>query len=204
MSTPPRTRADRLRLLHEVDTARRAGTLLHSKEEALEREQDRVAGHLTRARAEWAERVGRATALLVRARALGASGELDRVVAAGAATATAEPTWQVSMGVGYPTSVACTPGPEPELTATAALGPAAEAFREALEAAATAAAAELAHRRLGRELAETRRRRRAVEERLLPDLLETCRRLELYLDELDREEALRVRTAVRLREGGRR
>lgn len=108
------------------------------------------------------------------------------------------------MGVGYPTAVACSLGTPADLTATAALAPAAAAYSEALEAAATAAAADLAHRRLGRELAETRRRRRAVEERLLPDLEETCRHLELRLDELDREEALRVRMAVRLEEGGRR
>ncbi len=204
MTSPPRTRADLLRLRHRIVTARRAATLLHSKEEALERELDRVAGHLARAREDWASRMGAATALLVRARTLGASGELARLVDADTTGAAAEPTWQVSMGVGYPTAVACTPGPEPALTATAALAPAAAAFREALTAAATAAAADLAHRRLGRELAETRRRRRAVEERLLPDLEETCRRLDLRLDELDREEGLRVRTAVRLREGGRR
>ena len=107
------------------------------------------------------------------------------------------------MGVSYPTAVACTPGPRPDLTTTAALGPAADAYAAALSAAATAAGAALAQRRLDRELAETRRRRRAVEDRLLPELEDTCRRLELHLDELDREEAQRVRTAVRIREGGR-
>ncbi|MEZ5094363.1 V-type ATP synthase subunit D [Nocardioides sp.] len=203
MSSPPRTRADRLHLLHRVDTARRAATLLRSKEEALEREQDRVAGHLARATSDWAAALGTATSLLARARALGASGELDRWVRTLPATATAAPTWQVSMGVSYPTAVACTPGPRPDLTTTAALGPAADAYAAALSAAATAAGAALAQRRLDRELAETRRRRRAVEDRLLPELEDTCRRLELHLDELDREEAQRVRTAVRIREGGR-
>lgn len=204
MTSPPRTRADRLRLRHRIETAGRAGALLRSKEEALEREQDRVSGHLSRAREDWVSRMGTAADLLVRARTLGASGALTRLVEAGPADATAAPTWQVSMGVGYPTAVACSLGTPADLTATAALAPAAAAYSEALEAAATAAAADLAHRRLGRELAETRRRRRAVEERLLPDLEETCRHLELRLDELDREEALRVRMAVRLEEGGRR
>jgi vacuolar-type H+-ATPase subunit D/Vma8 len=65
-------------------------------------------------------------------------------------------------------------------------------------AAATLAAAAQATRRLDSELAQTRRRRRAVEDRLLPDLLEARHRLDLHLDELDREEAQRVRTAVDL------
>jgi vacuolar-type H+-ATPase subunit D/Vma8 len=194
MIVTERTRADRLRLLDRIALARRAGELLRSKEEALERESERLEGHLTRARAEW-ERLARdAAGHLVRARVLGGGGE---VAALGevAPTATVTPHWQASMGIVYPGEVTCVPGPMPALTSTAALRPAAAAYREALVAAATVAAADEAGRRLDAELAQTRRRRRAVEERLLPDLLDRRHRLDLRLDELDREEAQRVRAA---------
>ncbi len=196
MTATPRTRADRLRLRDRVQLARRAGHLLRSKEEALERERDRLEGHLARAQAEWRTRMEAATAALVRARTLGASAELAGLASAGPATAQVTPEWQTSMGITYPGAVACAPGPEPAVTSTAGLRPAIDAYRAALVAAATVAAATQAEHRLDAELAQTRRRRRAVEDRLLPDLLEAAHRLDLHLDELDREEAQRVRTAV--------
>ncbi|MEZ5094761.1 MAG: V-type ATP synthase subunit D [Nocardioides sp.] len=152
---------------------------------------------MTRARDEWRAQAAEAAQLLTRARALGATDELRRLAALEPA-ARIEPDWQASMGITYPGEVRCLPGPTPPLTSTAALVPATEAHRAALTAAATAGAAELAVERLDAELGQTRRRRRAVEDRLVPDLLDQRRRLELRLDELDREEALRVRVAARL------
>lgn len=196
MTATPRTRADRLRLIGRIELARRAGQLLRSKEEALERERDRLAGHAARARAEWELRMSTATATLVRARTLGAGTELAGLVSGAAAAARVTPDWQTSMGIAYPGEVACDPGPEPVVSSTAALRPAIDAYRHALAAAAALAAATEAEQRLDTELAQTRRQRRAVEDRLLPDLEDARHRLDLHLDELDREEAQRVRTAV--------
>jgi V/A-type H+-transporting ATPase subunit D len=102
----------------------------------------------------------------------------------------------MSMGIRYPGSVSCDPGPEPVVASTAALRPTIAAYRDALEAAAQHAAATAALHRLDRELAATRRRRRAIEEHLIPGLDDDIHRLDLALDEQERDEALRVRMAV--------
>jgi vacuolar-type H+-ATPase subunit D/Vma8 len=104
------------------------------------------------------------------------------------------------MGIVYPGSVECVPGSAGALTSTAALGPTATAYRRALEAGATCAATTAAVVRLDRELAATRRRRRAIEDHLQPRLERALGELEVHLDELDREEALRVHVAIELQE----
>jgi V/A-type H+-transporting ATPase subunit D len=198
-----RTPADRLRLIRRRELASHAGELLGSKEEALERERARLEGHASRSGDEWSRRCEEAATELVRARLLGASDELARLVASGAASATVEPDWQTSMGIAYAGSVACTSGESPQVTSTAALRPAIEAFRRALESGAQHAAASLALRRLDRELADTRRRRRAIDDHLRPSLDRQLHDLDLRLDEIDRDEALRVRLAVNRLEGER-
>lgn len=53
------------------------------------------------------------------------------------------------------------------------------------------------------ELAATRARQRAIENRWVPRLEEELRMLEVRLDELDREENVRLRwAAARLKDGG--
>jgi len=192
-----RTPADRLRLMHRLELATHATWLLHSKEEALERERARLEGHAARSRDDWTTRCEAASAQLARARMLGAGDELARLVATGVAPASVEPDWQTSMGIRFPGGVACTPGPPPPVTSTAALAPAIDEFGEALRAGARHAAATMALRRLDDELADTRRRRRAIEDHLQPSLERQVHDLDLRLDELDRDEALRVRLATR-------
>ncbi len=198
--TRARTPADRLELIGRLGLATHAADLLHSKEEALERERARLEGHASRADEEWARRCGEAFARLARARMLGASDELARLVTVGAPPASIEPDWQTSMGIAYPGSVECVPGTAPQVTSTAALQPAIDAFGRALEAGAQHAAANLALHRLEAELADTRRRRRAIEDHLRPNLERELHELDLHLDEVDRDEALRVRLATRQRE----
>jgi vacuolar-type H+-ATPase subunit D/Vma8 len=183
-------------LVARLELARHASDLLHSKEEALERERVRLQGHATRAEAQWQQLYTAAGSWLVKARMLGASDEVAMLIAHGSPSASITPRWQTSMGIAYPGSVECAPGSTPTLTSTAALGPTLAAYRAALDAAATHAAASAAVSRLDTELANTRRRRRAIDERLRPQLEEALRQLDLSLDELDREEALRVRIAV--------
>ncbi len=193
-----RTRAGRLRLVARHDLATHASELLHSKEEALERERIRLEGHAKRAQEEWIRACRVATSELVRARMLGASAELARLHAGNTASVT--PDWQASMGIVYPGGVDCVPGPRPTVTSTAALRPAIDAYRVALAAAGPHAAASAAVERLDAELAATRRRRRAIEDRLRPALSSALRELDQHLDELDRDEALRVRMAAQRQE----
>ncbi len=126
---------------------------------------------------------------------LGAGGEVAQARADRPAAVT--PDWQLSMGIAYPGGVHVEPGPPPPLASTAALRPVTDAYTDALRAAARHAAAEMAVRRLEDELFATRRRRRAIDDRMLPRLDRQVHDLELRLDELDRAEALRVRLAVR-------
>ena len=197
-----RTRAGRLRLVARLDVAAHAAELLRSKEEVLERERVRLEGHAKRASGEWAGICDVAASELVRARMLGASRELARL--RGGGTATITPDWQDAMGIVYPGGVECEPGERPAVTATAALRPATDSYRAALVAAGQHAAASAAVERLDAELAATRRRRRAIEDRLHPALSAALHELDLHLDEADRDEALRVRMAVRQREVARR
>jgi vacuolar-type H+-ATPase subunit D/Vma8 len=203
-SATPRTRAGLLQLATRVARARRASELLSSKEEALERERVRLEGHAARARNAWIGQCRDAENELVRARMFGASDELALLVARGPTDlASIKPHWETSMGIAYPGSVECEPGERPAVTSTAALCQAIDAYRQALEAGVQHAAASAAVQRLDAELAATRRRRRAIEDRLQPALEKAWRELDLHLDELDRDEALRVRIATRRKEAER-
>lgn len=192
------TRSARLRLVARLETARHAGDLLRSKEEALDRERARLEGHTARAEADWRQRCHEAARWLVRARTLGASDEIGALIGHPAEPATVTPRWQDSMGIVYPGSVESRPGRAEALSSTAAIGPTSEAYRRALDAGATCAATTIAVDRLDTELAATRRRRRAIEERLQPELENALRELDVHLDESDREEAFRVHVAVEL------
>ena len=101
------------------------------------------------------------------------------------------------MGVNYPGDVACLPGGPPDLATTAALVPTGAAFRAALVAGAEHAAATAALHRVETELSNTSRRRRAIEQRLQPRLEAEIHKLDLDLDERDRDAAVRTLLAVR-------
>lgn len=197
---PTRNRAGRLRLAGRLELAHHAVVLLRTKEEALRRERMRLEGHVTRSAERWRTSCHQATRRLLEARLVGASGELDALVARGPDPAVIVPNWQSSMGIVYPGDVRCEPGRRPAMTATAALVAATDAFRDALDAAADHATTTTAWRRLDAELATTRRRRRAIEEHLAPRLEAQLRDLDLHLDELDREQAVRVSIAATRRD----
>ena len=106
--------------------------------------------------------------------------------------------WRTSMGVRYPDEVALALPPAPAGIAaigSAALTQATGAHRAALGAGVRYAAATAALTRVRAELLATRRRLRGVEDRLIPRLEETLRLTELSLDEIEREEGLRLRWA---------
>jgi V/A-type H+-transporting ATPase subunit D len=197
------SRAARLRLMGRLELARHASELLHGKEQALQRERVRLEAHAERAGHQWVESCERAATWLQRARCLGAGDELAELAERGPAPAAVTIEWQTSMGITYPDEVECRPAHQAGLSSTAALHPAAEAHHRALEHAATHAATTAALARLDSELATTRRRRRAITDRLIPTLEADLGDLELHLDEQDREEALRVHLAVEQREQAR-
>jgi V/A-type H+/Na+-transporting ATPase subunit D len=198
------SRAARLQLMSRLDLARHASELLHGKEQALQRERVRLQGHAGRAERQWVESCELAASWLQRARCLGASDELAEIAGRGPRPAMVTIEWQTSMGITYPDSVECRPARQPGLSSTAALQPAMDAHHRALEHAATHAATTAALARLDSELATTRRRRRAIADRLVPALEADLQDLELHLDEQDREEALRVHLATEQREQDRR
>lgn len=195
---PAVNRATRLRLQAQLDLAHHAGELLHNKEEALQHERTRLQGHATRTEHNWHDQCHKASELLLRARALGASAEIARVLDDSTRPATITTDWQTAMGVTYPGTVRAIPGEPPQLTQTAALVPAVTAYQAALEAGTQHAAAAAALDRLETELATTRRRRRAIERRLQPRLQNQLHQLDLTLDERDRSAALRTQLATRL------
>jgi len=195
MTGGSRSRSARLHLINRLGLARHAVDLLHSKEQALQRERARLEVHADRARDAWEHTAQEAATWLQRARAMGATDELAVIAAEGAQPAAIVIDWQASMGITYPGDVQCTPAVQQDLTGSAALVPTMQAHHRALDAAATHAATRTALDRLDAELATTRRRRRAIGDRLIPRLEDELRALELDLDEQDREEALRVRLA---------
>ncbi len=190
-------RAARLRLRATLDLAHHAIELLRSKEEAMRRERARLEGHADRTERQWRECCSDATTWLLRARALGASGELAAMLDRPSRPAAITVAWQAAMGVDYPGHVDCTPGAPPALATTAALVPARAAFQAALVAGAQHAAATEALHRVESEMSNTRRRRRAIEQRLRPGLESQLHKLDLDLDERDRDAAVRTQLAIR-------
>jgi V/A-type H+-transporting ATPase subunit D len=134
----------------------------------------------------------------MRAAALG--GASDVALAAGAVGGRAEvdAPWRNTMGVWHPDEPRCTLAvlsPAGAAAANAAVGPAAASYRKALEAAVAHAAMDTSWRLLNVELRATERRLRAIERRRLPALEDTLHRLDLRLDELEREERVVTRWA---------
>ncbi|HUY40397.1 MAG TPA: V-type ATP synthase subunit D [Candidatus Dormibacteraeota bacterium] len=209
----PPGRAGRLWLVDRLAAARRGVELLDRKRQLLRREESRLALLRDETARRWAATCGEAERWDMRSGELG--GAADLAVAARTVTARAqvEVTWRNTMGVRHPDEPRTTlPTLAPaELAAgNAALRPAAAAYRRALEAAVTHAVTDAAHGRVAAELRATQRRLRGIERHRVPTLEEALRRLQLRLDELEREERVVTRWAQRRqpargrRKGGRR
>lgn len=198
MTPVPAGRAGRARLLQRLATARRAVELLQAKLRVLQEEQERYRTEAEQAAAEWAATFAQARTWLVRAALL--DGERALAAAVPERPAAVEVTWTVTMGVRHPGSVRVAGG-EPEPTAavpgSSALALAAAAHRTALRACGRHAAAAEAVRRIDAEVAATRRRLRALEERWVPRLVEALRTADLALEELELAEGVRARRALR-------
>ena len=193
----PAGRAGRLWLQGRLDVARRAEDLLGRKERLLRAEEGRLGAAAEEAAREWADAWREAEVWAGRASLLGGPVDLARYRArTGPAPAEARITWRNAMGITYPSgSTLVLPDPPPAPWPNSALPRAGAANRRAVQAALRHATAAYAHTQVHAELAATRRRRRAVSERWIPELERALSLLDTRLDELEREEHVRSRWA---------
>lgn len=202
MSTEAATgRAGRLRLRRQLAAATRASELLDRKRRILAGELDRLELEAQRTGEDWARSAREATAWLQRAVAL--DGQRALAAATPGSPATITVRYGEAMGVPYPVHTTVTPPRDPVRAGSSALAYATEAHHRALAAGVRHAAINRAVWILAAELAHTRTRQRAIDNRLIPRLDDAIGVLETQLDELDREENVRVRWAAdRLRTQG--
>jgi V/A-type H+-transporting ATPase subunit D len=192
----PPGRAGRLWVEHRLEVARRGADVLDQKRRALIRVERELDARLDDARTGWEDAAREAAGWLDRATVLSGPRHLRLALLHTNRRARARVRWRNSLGVVYPT--ACELDlPEgidvAALGGSAALAVAAGAHRRALDAAARYAVLECAHARVSAELAATARRARAIERRWIPEHEAALERLQLSLDEVEREEAARTR-----------
>lgn len=191
----PIGRAARLRLLRRLDAAARGVELLERKRHVLAGELSRLRLLTDRTGGDWQAAAGRAQLWLERSRRLDGLRLIE--AAAPAPQARVLVRYRTAMGLVYPYAASCdVPGEHP-VSGSSALVLAGRAHREALAAAAEHAAAVRARACVEVELTATAARERAIRHRRIPDLVDQLRRLELQLDELDREEGVRMRWSSR-------
>lgn len=200
LRTPP-GRAGRIWLLRRLAVARRGQDVLEQKRRALLREAERLRADRDEARRDWEEVAREAETWWERAGLLAGRRPLELARELVAGEAEVELRWRNALGVLAPAEAEVTqPRAAGAARGTSALALAAAAHRRALSAAARLGVAERAYEATLAEAAATSRRLRAIERRWLPEHERALRRLELELDEVDREDASRVRWVVRRRE----
>jgi V/A-type H+/Na+-transporting ATPase subunit D len=196
----PPGRAGRLWLRGRLRAAQRSMELLDRKRQLLRREQSRLAQLREESNQRWVTSCSQAEMWGLRAALLGGSVHVALSGAAVAGRASVELAWRNTMGVRHPDDPRCVlPELEPADCAAgnAAVAPAAASYRQALEAGVAYAVADRSFAVLDEELRATERRHRAIERRRIPQLEASLRRLELRLDELEREERVVTRWAQR-------
>lgn len=192
----PPGRAGRLWLRHRLAVAQRGAELLDQKLRILRGERRRLALLVERTGAAWEAASQEAETWLLRGVLLG--GQRAVRLARNGAPADVEITWAQLMGVHYPADATCSvPEPDPSAppASNAALVAAREAHHRAVDAAVQHAVAEGAVRVLEVEEAATRRRHRAIEDRLLPRLREALAQVQLGIEEQEHADAVRLRWA---------
>ncbi|MDK1327497.1 V-type ATP synthase subunit D [Arthrobacter sp. zg-Y1143] len=190
------SRAERAEVQRRLATARRGAELLDRKQRILQRSIDGLAERADAARLAWEELAREAAVWLRRTTALDGADRLAE--AAPSDTALATVRWGGAMGISYPEDASCTVPAAPPAGGTSALAYAAAAHRTALEAAVAAAASQRALLLVSEELAATRTRQRAVENRWIPRLEEQLTAIERRIAEQELEESLRLRWAAGL------
>jgi V/A-type H+-transporting ATPase subunit D len=198
----PPGRAGRLWLRRRQAAAERAAELLDVRLRLLHQERERFTLLAERTGEDWERTCLEANRWLLRAALIGHRRAIR--LADDGATADVQLHWNTVMGVRYPFAASITP-PPPSPTSpspgTAALVQAAAAIQPALQAAVRHAAAAAALRAIDAELAVTRRRLHAINDRWLPRLAAAATAARLELDEQEQAEAGRLRWAAGRRGG---
>jgi V/A-type H+-transporting ATPase subunit D len=199
MTTPPPGRSGRTWLRDRLAIARRGADVLEQKVHALVREQRRLAHHHRQTARAWHEAMDEAERWMQRALVIGGTHQVALAAAALPSRADADVVWRSTMGATHPARVDLH-APEPDVLrdigATSALHEAAVAFGRAARAGLEHAAATRALEVVETELVVSRRRLRALDHRLAPALAATLRRVELALDEEEREDMVRAAWAA--------
>jgi V/A-type H+-transporting ATPase subunit D len=191
-----------MRLRERLRVADRGVELLDGKLRVLRAEQQRYHLAAERTGEQWRARAAEARAWLLRAALLG--GQRAIRLAEDVEPADVRVSWMYVMGVRCPADAELRgggPGIAGALSGTSAVHRAAAAHAAALRAAARHAVAEAAVRRIDAEVAQTRLRLRAVQDRWIPRLSADLREIEAGLEELEHAEGLRLRWVAGRRTG---
>ena len=199
LRTPP-GRAGRIWLLRRIAVARRGRDVLEQKRLALLREAEQLRTQRDEAQRAWDESAREAERWWQRAALLAGQRPLRITAALVPEAAGVTVHRRSSLGVTVPADPELRlPPPATSARGSSALALAGAAHRRALEAAAALAVTERAYAATLAEAAATGRRLRAIERRWLPEHERALDLLELELDEVDREDAARVRWVIRRR-----
>jgi H(+)-transporting ATP synthase subunit D len=192
----PPGRTGRPWLLHRLEVARAGADVLDEKRQVLLRRRRQLELEVEEARLDW-EQLARVAAEL-RQQALVLSGARRFRLAAfyGGGRAEVRVRWRNVLGVTLPETAEITFTEPVDLVpfgAMSSLALAAGAHRQSLAAALRFARVREEHRRLSEDVERTARRLRAIEQRWIPRHEAALARLDLTLDELEREDSGRVR-----------
>lgn len=193
----PPGRAGRAWLLERSAVAGSALSLLDGKRVLLEAELRRLRAHHDRTAQDWAATCAAAREWQARAALFGGSGAL--IAAASPRYAEVTVHTETLAGVSYPGRIDYVPPQQDRnpVAYSASLVHARAAHCRALAAAAEHAAVIAAVRAVERELAATRIRARALRRRRIPALRAALARLDLELEERERDERIPARRARR-------
>jgi V/A-type H+-transporting ATPase subunit D len=194
------SRAGRLWLVRRLEIARRGVDVLDQKRQTLLREQQRLAESLERSARAWELSAREAADWNDRSLALAGERRLRLAARHAAGRCDVAVEWRNALGTLLPVGATVRLDAAPDFAALgggSTIGLAARAHEQAAVAAADYAAARAAHDAIAAELTATTRRQRAIERRWIPEHEDALRRLDLALDEREREDIARVRWALR-------
>lgn len=187
-------RAARLRVQRQLSTARHGVELLERKQRIIATEHERLLLRQDERTDPWERAATEARAWADRAAA--ADGWPTIAATSPPTPATVRVGVDSVMGVQFPGEATVDLPRARRAGGSSSLSYAVAAVGAAVEAAAAYATVRRAAATIAAELAATRTRRRAIEHRWIPQLEDRLTTIERALDELEREENLRVRWAV--------
>ena len=188
------SRAEKADVERRLATATRGAELLDRKQRILQRAIEGLEEKADTARRAWEEQAAEVARWLQRAAGLDGDDRLAQAVPA--EPAAVQVLWGGAMGVSYPEGAECVLPAPIHAGGSSALAYTAVTHRAALEAAVAAASAGRALLLVSEELAATRTRQRAVENRWIPLLQEQLAGIERKVAEQELEESLRLRWAA--------